>query len=152
MLRTGAPDAIARCAQTHGTAERGSPRLVPTPAIAPDRAPVASHTSPTIGNPSVTGQLRTTPASCLQSSGIARKAQCPEAFNATLSHGRWPCRPTAAHRTHHLHLVDEPTELDRHLRFRGRLGASPSLRDKYARLKRELAERRGTRRACAAGR
>ena len=41
--------------------------------------------------------------------------QYPEAFNATLSHRRWLCRPTAAHRTHHLHLVDEHTELARAL-------------------------------------
>ena len=69
--------------------------------------------------------------------------QYPEAFNATLSHRRWLCRPTAAHRTHHLHLVDEPTQLRRHLRFRDRLRASALLRDEYARLKRELAERTG---------
>jgi hypothetical protein len=37
--------------------------------------------------------------------------QYPEAFNATLSHRRWLCRPRAAHRTHHLHLVDEHTSL-----------------------------------------
>ena len=36
--------------------------------------------------------------------------QYPEAFNATLSHRRWLCRPTAAHRTHHLHLVDDQTD------------------------------------------
>jgi GrpB-like predicted nucleotidyltransferase (UPF0157 family) len=69
--------------------------------------------------------------------------QYPEAFNATLSHRRWLCRPTAAHRTHHLHLVDEPTELARHLRFRDRLRSSATLREEYARLKRELAERSG---------
>jgi GrpB-like predicted nucleotidyltransferase (UPF0157 family) len=69
--------------------------------------------------------------------------QYPEAFNATLSHRRWLCRPTAAHRTHHLHLVDEREELARHLRFRDRLRASATLRDEYARLKHELAERTG---------
>jgi GrpB-like predicted nucleotidyltransferase (UPF0157 family) len=69
--------------------------------------------------------------------------QYPEAFNATLSHRRWLCRPTAAHRTHHLHLVDDATELARHLRFRDRLRTSATLRDQYARLKRELAERIG---------
>jgi GrpB-like predicted nucleotidyltransferase (UPF0157 family) len=67
----------------------------------------------------------------------------PEAFNATLSHRRWLCRPTAVHRTHHLHLVDERAELARHLRFRDLLRASPTLRREYARLKRELAERIG---------
>jgi GrpB-like predicted nucleotidyltransferase (UPF0157 family) len=65
--------------------------------------------------------------------------QYPEDFNATLSHRRWLCRPSAAHRTHHLHLVDERTELDRHLRFRDTMRADAALRDEYARLKRELA-------------
>ena len=69
--------------------------------------------------------------------------QYPEAFNATLSHRRWLCRPMAAHRTHHLHLVDERAELDRHLRFRDQLRSSATLRDRYTRLKRELAERIG---------
>jgi GrpB-like predicted nucleotidyltransferase (UPF0157 family) len=69
--------------------------------------------------------------------------QYPEAFNATLTHRRWLCRPAAAHRTHHLHLVDEPTELARHLRFRDRLRASDALGGEYARLKRRLAERFG---------
>jgi GrpB-like predicted nucleotidyltransferase (UPF0157 family) len=69
--------------------------------------------------------------------------QYPEAFNATLSHRRWLCRPTAVHRTHHLHLVDERAELARHLRFRDLLCASAPLRREYARLKRELAERIG---------
>jgi len=67
--------------------------------------------------------------------------QYPEAFNAMLSRKRWLCRPTAAHRTHHLHLVDDRTELDRHLRFRDRLRASAPLADEYARVKRELAGR-----------
>lgn len=67
----------------------------------------------------------------------------PEAFNATLSHRRWLCRPTAKHRTHHLHLVDERAELARHLRFRDLLRASATLRREYAGLKRELAERIG---------
>jgi len=31
--------------------------------------------------------------------------QFPEAYNATLVARRWLCRPSAAHRTHHLHLV-----------------------------------------------
>jgi GrpB-like predicted nucleotidyltransferase (UPF0157 family) len=67
--------------------------------------------------------------------------QFPEAFNATLVHRRWLCRPSAAHRTHHLHLVDERSELDRHLQFRDGLRANPTLADEYARLKRELAVR-----------
>jgi GrpB-like predicted nucleotidyltransferase (UPF0157 family) len=65
----------------------------------------------------------------------------PEAFNAALSHRRWLCRPSAAHRTHHLHLVDERAELDRRLRFRDRLRADADLAGEYARLKRELAAR-----------
>jgi GrpB-like predicted nucleotidyltransferase (UPF0157 family) len=69
--------------------------------------------------------------------------QYPEAFNATLSRRRWLCRPTAAHRTHHLHLVDDQTDLDRHLRFRDRLRASATVADEYTRLKRELAGRFG---------
>lgn len=58
-----------------------------------------------------------------------------------LSHRRWLCRPAAAHRSHHLHLVDERTELDRHLRFRDRLRASATLRSEYAALKHTLAQR-----------
>lgn len=69
--------------------------------------------------------------------------QYPRAFNAELRHRRWLCRPSAAHRTHHLHLVDEHAELDRHLRFRDRLRASATLRDEYARSKRDLAGRFG---------
>lgn len=53
--------------------------------------------------------------------------QYAEAFNAELSHRRWLCRPSAAHRTHQLHLVDERPELDRHLRSRDRLRTSPEL-------------------------
>jgi GrpB-like predicted nucleotidyltransferase (UPF0157 family) len=67
--------------------------------------------------------------------------QFPEAFNATLTHRRFLCYPTAAHRTHHLHLVDEHEELDRRLRFRDRLRADPALAAEYATLKRTLAER-----------
>lgn len=67
----------------------------------------------------------------------------PEAFNAALGRRRWLCRPSAAHRTHHLHLIDERAELDRHLRFRDRLHTSATLRAEYAELKRELARRFG---------
>lgn len=67
--------------------------------------------------------------------------QFPQAFNATLKHRRFLCYPTAAHRTHHLHLVDNREELDRRLRFRDRLRADNALAEEYARLKRELAER-----------
>jgi GrpB-like predicted nucleotidyltransferase (UPF0157 family) len=67
--------------------------------------------------------------------------QYPPAFNATLAHRRFLCYPTAAYRTHHLHLVDEPRELERRLRFRDRLRADPVLAGEYVALKRALAER-----------
>jgi GrpB-like predicted nucleotidyltransferase (UPF0157 family) len=65
----------------------------------------------------------------------------PGAYNATLSGRRWLCRPSASHRTHHLHLVDSEAELARHLRFRDALRADPELAAAYAALKRGLAER-----------
>jgi GrpB-like predicted nucleotidyltransferase (UPF0157 family) len=67
--------------------------------------------------------------------------QYPAAFNATLKHRRFLCYPTAAHRTHHLHLVDRPWELRRRLSFRDRLRADPALASEYVALKRALAER-----------
>jgi GrpB-like predicted nucleotidyltransferase (UPF0157 family)/GNAT superfamily N-acetyltransferase len=67
--------------------------------------------------------------------------QYPEAFNATLTHRRFLCYPTAAYRTHHLHLVDEPGELERRLCFRDRLRVDPVLASEYVALKRALAER-----------
>ncbi len=67
--------------------------------------------------------------------------QFPAAFNATLGHRRFLCYPTAAYRTHHLHLVDDRGELERRLRFRDRLRAEPMLTAEYTTLKRELAER-----------
>ncbi len=67
--------------------------------------------------------------------------QYPPAFNATLVHRRFLCYPTAAYRTHHLHLVDDPGELERRLRFRDRLRADPALAGEYVTLKRALAER-----------
>jgi GrpB-like predicted nucleotidyltransferase (UPF0157 family) len=67
--------------------------------------------------------------------------QYPRAFNATLTHRRFLCYPTAAHRTHHLHLVDEAGELERRLHFRDRLRADRVLAGEYVALKRALAER-----------
>ncbi|MGA2163837.1 MAG: GrpB family protein [Solirubrobacteraceae bacterium] len=67
--------------------------------------------------------------------------QFPAAFNATLTHRRFLCYPSAAHRTHHLHLVDDREELDRRLRFRDRLRADPVLAAEYEALKRALAAR-----------
>jgi GrpB-like predicted nucleotidyltransferase (UPF0157 family) len=65
----------------------------------------------------------------------------PVAFNGTLEGRRWLCRPSAAHRTHHLHLVADRAILDRHLRFRDRLRADADLRHRYATLKLDLAAR-----------
>lgn len=67
--------------------------------------------------------------------------ECPAAYNATLEGRRWLCRPSAAHRTHHLHLVEDPALLQRHLRFRDALRAQPALAAEYAALKRDLATR-----------
>jgi GrpB-like predicted nucleotidyltransferase (UPF0157 family) len=67
--------------------------------------------------------------------------QYPQAFNATLTHRRFLCYPTAAHRTHHLHLVDEQGELERRLSFRDRLRVDPVFADEYVALKRTLASR-----------
>jgi GrpB-like predicted nucleotidyltransferase (UPF0157 family) len=77
---------------------------------------------------------------------LVRRAgyQFPQAFNTTLAHHRFLCYPTAAHRTHHLHLVDEREELARRLRFRDRLRESPTLAAEYCALKRALAERFAT--------
>lgn len=67
--------------------------------------------------------------------------QFPEAFNATLAHRRFLCYPSAARRTHHLHLVDDRDELERRLRFRDRLRADRVLAREYVALKRALAAR-----------
>jgi GrpB-like predicted nucleotidyltransferase (UPF0157 family) len=67
--------------------------------------------------------------------------QYPPAFNATLIHRRFLCYPTAAHRTHHLHLVDDPRELKRRLHFRDCLRDDPIIAGEYVTLKRALAER-----------
>jgi GrpB-like predicted nucleotidyltransferase (UPF0157 family) len=67
--------------------------------------------------------------------------QFPRAFNATLAHRRFLCYPSASHRTHHLHLVDQREGIERRLRFRDRLRADPVLAGEYVALKRALAER-----------
>lgn len=67
--------------------------------------------------------------------------QFPRAFNATLAHRRFLCYPSAAYRTHHLHLVDDQEELERRLRFRDRLRADSVLAAEYMALKRALAAR-----------
>lgn len=65
--------------------------------------------------------------------------QYPVAFNETLSRRRFLLYPTPAERTHHLHLVTDPAELARYLRFRDRLRSDPALAREYAALKRRLA-------------
>jgi GrpB-like predicted nucleotidyltransferase (UPF0157 family) len=67
--------------------------------------------------------------------------QLPARFNATLVHRRFLCYPTASHRTHHLHLVDQREDMDRCLRFRDSLRGNPKLAGEYAALKRALAAR-----------
>lgn len=49
--------------------------------------------------------------------------------------------PPAPHRTHHLHIHADRTEVDRHLAFRDALRRDTALRDQYAALKRGLAKR-----------
>lgn len=65
--------------------------------------------------------------------------QYPEAFNAQLAGRRWLCRPSAADRRYHLHLVEDRAVLARHLDFRDRLRASPALAREYAALKQQVA-------------
>jgi GrpB-like predicted nucleotidyltransferase (UPF0157 family) len=67
--------------------------------------------------------------------------QYPRAYNATLTKRRFLCYPSAHWRTHHMHLLDDPDELTRYLRFRDRLRGDPALARRYEALKRELAER-----------
>ena len=49
--------------------------------------------------------------------------------------------PPAPHRTHHLHVHANRTEVDRYLAFRDALRRDTALRDQYAALKHQLAER-----------
>jgi GrpB-like predicted nucleotidyltransferase (UPF0157 family) len=67
--------------------------------------------------------------------------ELPARFNMDLVHRRFLCYPTAAYRTHHLHLVDEREGLDRCLRFRDTLRAHRQLAAEYVALKRALAAR-----------
>ncbi len=54
----------------------------------------------------------------------------------------WFCKPSPAHRTHHLHLVPMTSRLwNQRLAFRDALREDPTLAREYAELKRELAER-----------
>ncbi|HEY4159850.1 MAG TPA: GrpB family protein [Polyangiaceae bacterium] len=65
---------------------------------------------------------------------------CYFPYRAEVMH--WFCRPSAAHRTHHLHLVSYQSALWRErLAFRDALRRDGALAEEYATLKRELAER-----------
>ena len=77
------------------------------------------------------------------SSAVMQRAgyQLPAPFNADLGHRRFLSYPTAIHRTHHLHLVDEREDMDQCLRFRDSLRADPKLAAEYVALKRALAAR-----------
>lgn len=73
--------------------------------------------------------------------------EMPAQFNEGLVHRRYLCYPSAAYRTHHLHLVDVREDLERCLRFRDNLRSDPQLASRYAALKRALAARFRTDRA-----
>jgi GrpB-like predicted nucleotidyltransferase (UPF0157 family) len=92
---------------------------------------------PVIDTIALVGDLDVPIAALVRSAGY----QFPRAFNATLAHRRFLCYPTASHRTHHLHLVDEREELERRLRFRDRLRTDRQLAREYVAMKRALAER-----------
>lgn len=54
----------------------------------------------------------------------------------------WFCKPSAEHRTHHLHLVPYESELwQERIAFRDRLRSDPMVARQYAELKRALAAR-----------
>jgi GrpB-like predicted nucleotidyltransferase (UPF0157 family) len=61
-------------------------------------------------------------------------------YKADVMH--WLCKPSAAHRTHHLYVVpfESPLWFDR-LRFRDALRSDSRLAERYAELKRHLAKR-----------
>jgi GrpB-like predicted nucleotidyltransferase (UPF0157 family) len=63
----------------------------------------------------------------------------PARFNKGLEHRRYLCYPSESFRSHHLHLVDEPNDLEMCVRFRDLLRADAQLAEQYATLKRLLA-------------
>jgi GrpB-like predicted nucleotidyltransferase (UPF0157 family) len=77
--------------------------------------------------------------------GVAAAARAgytlPLRFNAGLVHRRFLCYPSASHRTHHLHLVDQREDIEQCLRFRDVLRGDRELADEYAALKQGLAAR-----------
>jgi len=59
-----------------------------------------------------------------------------------LTEMHWFCKPHPSRRTHHLHLVPKATPRYRdELAFRDQLRTKPDLADRYAALKRQLADR-----------
>lgn len=85
------------------------------------------------------------PVECLDSSRGAIEAASQAGYiywpyKADVMH--WFCKPSAAHRTHHLHLIpyESPLWFDR-LRFRDALRSDPHLARRYAELKLHLAKR-----------
>jgi GrpB-like predicted nucleotidyltransferase (UPF0157 family) len=63
----------------------------------------------------------------------------PAAYNDGLRGRRWLCRPSAAVRLFHLHLVEDMFLLERHLDFRDALREDDGVARDYEALKRELA-------------
>ncbi len=65
---------------------------------------------------------------------------CYWPYKADVMH--WFCKPSTAHRTHHLHIVpyESPLWFDR-LRFRNVLRSDAKVAERYAELKRHLAKR-----------
>ena len=85
------------------------------------------------------------PVQTLQASVPAIEAACRAGYvynqyKTEVMH--WFCKPSAAHRTHHLHLVPFGSRLwQQQLAFRDALRHSPRLASEYAELKLHLAER-----------
>ncbi len=80
------------------------------------------------------------PASRNAIEAVASAGYCYAPYRADEMH--WFCKPSPAHRTHHLHLVPKTSLLWRQrLAFRDALREDPALAREYAALKRELAER-----------
>jgi GrpB-like predicted nucleotidyltransferase (UPF0157 family) len=73
-------------------------------------------------------------------SGAAQAGYIYWPYKADVMH--WLCKPSDAHRTHHLHLVPYHSRLwQARLRFRDALRADSQLAEEYAQLKVRLAER-----------
>jgi GrpB-like predicted nucleotidyltransferase (UPF0157 family) len=84
----------------------------------------------------------------LEATGYSFWAANPDTTKLYLAKGL----PPAPRRTHHLHIYDDPDEVQRHLIFRDHLRADPSARAAYLALKQELAVRfRDDREAYSAG-